>query len=491
MASARIFKFLVFLGITLCLGPGRSWADSLALESRHQNYLSLLGGGGELGSKKDTIFDGTLKAVSLFLKSHPDWKSEILFDGHHSLTDQIRDEGFPNSSIVDDFQKDSVQNVTRRYIAKINSGEIHAGDQILLAIDSHGAPGRPGESTHSVFFGNTYTLSGAIEPDEGNLIDLDPLKELSRLAQEKGVKLAIVDGSCHSGFSMALANKNTCVIAATGKDQFSYNTFSSDFFERAAKDSQNSKSLEELFLPTRSQEGNPSFPMISTQAGNRAQELLYGWVGSKLLYVSQETGPSSSRLLDSLTPALIDRTLVCDKEDSSEIGSQGERLIQDFQPITEILTPEIERLNQAIREYQLAQQTIEASIKKLNLVDQKLKNSNPEGYKVSELLTIDFEARIAQLNGKLSNEPDVKQQSADRALLEKLQSESRRRDQIVTQHPELLKLNQAYREIALKTADTLRLATQVAQAERKVYAAIYPELRDNSPEQEVCKDFKL
>src|SRR5690606_31490044 len=108
----------------------------------------------------------------------------------------------------------------------------------------------PSSRTHQISAGgratNLLSLAG------GSRVNLDRLENLARMAQEKNIKLAILDFSCHSGASLSLANSSTCVIAATGPHSFAYGgassaTFSNAFVNRMAP----GKNLEEIYLEAR------------------------------------------------------------------------------------------------------------------------------------------------------------------------------------------------------------------------------------------------
>ncbi len=181
-------------------------------------HMAVLGGSGEPHKKWDgspnetTIFDSGLEKMGQFNRSHPNIKSEIMFNGGHAHTEEIARQGFGSSA---PFSANGYMQMINSYMAKLRNGQIKNGDKILINIYSHGATRDQGEKTHKIAAGagvmnNTDTVSGV------TTVSVDNLKALSDLAKAKGVKLGIVDLSCHSGNTLALADENTCVISATG-----------------------------------------------------------------------------------------------------------------------------------------------------------------------------------------------------------------------------------------------------------------------------------
>ncbi|MBV2169670.1 MAG: hypothetical protein KUL82_13280, partial [Bdellovibrio sp.] len=100
--------------------------------------------------------------------------------------------------------------------------------------------------------------------------DLNELKELRDLAEKNGVQLAILDFSCHSGSSLALATDKTCVVSGA-----SHNLGYVNAGQYIGKSLKSGTNLEEAFLSARMKKGalSPGTPQISTEAGKKAYEL--------------------------------------------------------------------------------------------------------------------------------------------------------------------------------------------------------------------------
>lgn len=211
-----------------------------------------LGGGGEPAGTS-TIFDPALENFADF-SLRTNWKMNVLFDGGHSESEKTASlvTGGKNKSAT----VQNLNNEINSYIQRMQSGDLKAGDQLLVQVASHGATNKPGQSSHSV---------AALDGD----FDLDSLKKLRDLAEKKGVKLAILDYSCYSGSSIGLATDKTCVMSVATPDNLGYASSGSEI----SKNLKPGENLEDVFIKSRtSQLGNPGLPQISTEAGRKAYE---------------------------------------------------------------------------------------------------------------------------------------------------------------------------------------------------------------------------
>lgn len=181
-------------------------------------HMLIIGGGGE-PNKETTIFDMNLEKVASF-QEKSGYKTTISFNGGHVDTEKIVNSNFKGEvSNRGAFTGENYDQIISETIKKLENGQIPANDKILLYINTHGAEKESNELTHkiSVTGGNVQnfnTLAGS------KTVSLDRLKELADLAERKNVKLGILDMSCHSGSSMALANSKTCVISAAGPNHY-------------------------------------------------------------------------------------------------------------------------------------------------------------------------------------------------------------------------------------------------------------------------------
>lgn len=207
----------------------------------------------------DTIFDHDLSALRRTLSTNPAWSiDQVLYGGAQTESRKLAAElAHPRAAARFDLQKakDSLDSLVKSRLDGYSKG-----DQLLLVITTHGERRVSGEATHSVITADHKKLS------------LDSLQKLADIAAEKGVKLAIVDGSCHSGATVAgLKGKTLCTVSMAGDEV----GWSVAFGPALISEMKPGTSLEEAYLRARSRTDNsaaPDQPHISTTAGRKARE---------------------------------------------------------------------------------------------------------------------------------------------------------------------------------------------------------------------------
>lgn len=240
------------------------------------NHMIIMGGGGE-PNKTTTIFDNELKNASDFV-TKSNWQPRISFNGGHSHTESLAAKVAQKAGKANThFTAQNYEALITEYENKILSGQIKSGDQLLVMISSHGSQETKNNKTHMVSTSSTQksNITNYATLEGTSLVSLDRLEKLTKLAEQKGIKLGILDFSCHSGLSQKLANSNTCVISSTGPEHFAWggspNTFASQF----TKSMNSGKTLEDIFLEAMRNKRETSFPMISTPLGEEIQDMMY------------------------------------------------------------------------------------------------------------------------------------------------------------------------------------------------------------------------
>ena len=254
-----------------------------SITSGFATEIAVFGGGGD-PSGPTTIFDGALKNLAT-ANANLKMPMSLAFNGGHATTEQIVSTNLhqPNRP----FTLENYNSIIADYIAKINNGQIKAGDQLLITVDTHGAEKdttfNNAELTHQI------AINGSVlDPNSSSLsgpnATLDNLKTLADLAIAKNIKLGIVDFRCHSGNSIILGNQNTCVISASGPNHYGYGTFAENFYSNMKK----GNSLEEVYLQARKDMPYPSFPMISSDAGLKMNAELYSLLSPYMDYIDRD-----------------------------------------------------------------------------------------------------------------------------------------------------------------------------------------------------------
>ncbi|MBC7714929.1 MAG: hypothetical protein H7177_16405 [Rhizobacter sp.] len=263
-------------------------------DQKKQFYF--LGGGGE-PTGETTIFDGEIKRMGSFI-NNSDWDSTVSFNGGHSKTEELIKSKMGKAKNAGPFIEKNYNAMMDEMIAKMQSGELKDGDQLMITIDTHGArrsSGKDAEKTHRVAM--SYSEAKELTNLTGaHVVDLDKLDKIVELAAKKNVKLAVADLSCYSGNLLNIKNDKVCLISGTGPEQYGYAsgnykvaffsfspavTFGSKFIDSFKK----GKNLEELFLSARSASvDTPDFPMINSPEGIAINDMMYKMITPYLDY---------------------------------------------------------------------------------------------------------------------------------------------------------------------------------------------------------------
>lgn len=260
------------------------------------NHMVFMGGGGE-PQGSSTIFDGTVESLGKNFQNS-NWQYQVSFNGGHSQTESLISANFTKPvKPVTPFSGDNYKKLIQDYITKINSGEIKSGDQMMVIINSHGAEKTDGkETTHKIALGNekpSQAKQGISNYDSlsgSDVVSLDSLQELVKLTNQKGIKLGIVDMSCHSGNTQALKKDapNTCIITSTGPVHYGFSG-ATTFNGKLAEKLKPGVNLEDAFLSARAEALDYGYPMISTPEGQEVSAEIYDSITPYLYYKNGNT----------------------------------------------------------------------------------------------------------------------------------------------------------------------------------------------------------
>jgi len=251
-----------------------------SLPSQAARHALFLGAGGEPAEKATTIFDDILKPAGKALKA-AGYQTQALVNGGHSETESKASKAFDGQRR--DFTADAARASIKNYVTAIQSGKIREGDQLLVVVDTHGAPASAGTQSHQV-------------AARGANFNMDELIALREAAEAGKVKLAILDFSCYSGNSLKLASDKTCVV--TGSGELPGTTGYAEAFLKAA---QSGRNLEDIFLRARREDKYMSTPEISTPAGRETMEILK-FLSRNMVYT--ESGVAGGVMANDVTRSL-------------------------------------------------------------------------------------------------------------------------------------------------------------------------------------------
>jgi hypothetical protein len=473
------------------------------------NHLFIAGGGGEPLKNGDgtpntkTMFDMNLKAMAAF-KMTTGYNTKISFNGGHAETEEIISKNFkPDEVASSTFDKKSYENTIKAYETKILNGEIKTGDQLLIYIDTHGAYKTSTEESHSIALGKSPLQN--LQTLGSDMVSLDQLKSLTILAKDKGIKLGILDLSCHSGSTLALRNENTCIITSTGPEHYGFGGNSETFGSRFLNAFKKGKSLEDVYLEVRGNFQDSSFPMISSPAGIEVQNSLYPLIGRYLYYFDNESNKLKSHIDGSATK----EEMCKDEESIRQINNIIEQISTLSQLSSMSLNPKkANDLRQNLKTYYNYQKAIKEAL----VASGKEKLSNREefcepyaevkkdgkkntkkacqSYTWEQLVKIDYDA----INKYFTDSLKTKKGSdlaETKAFIEAIKKAKLRSLELKAQYPALKDLNQIYKKLDNKESETYNLAYKISTDLQSLYVDQYRLKSRSDARPNPCKDFKL
>lgn len=417
----------------------------------NKKEVIFFGGGGEPAGDS-TIFD---RGVSTFMPFMPGsgWTVRPYFNGGHKRSENIARMKFGNNN-----KPMTSQNVRAEILSlrkRIESGDLKQGDQLMLTIYTHGATPKSGQQSHSV-----STTDGTF--------DLDEVIALRDLAERKGVKLAIVDMSCHSGNTLKLSSDKTCVVSATGEG-LGYNTSSESMGMNLIRGS----NLEMAFIRARRTPVGAS-PQISSPAGKKT------YAATKFLHESME---ENSRLSARKDPNFC-------------YGSENEEFKKLARNISDIRKNSI--YDQVSNYFGITAGTAQGMTDKMQTALDNYANGRKklqDSFDAMEALN----PRSCRALGNNSLCGKNENFEYGYSLLAKMKAEGKLEKareaelEVYKQHiesPEFKKWKQAQDDY--KTQPSIYpLAKDVGRAERDIYEQVYLENAKDNREPNPCKDFVL
>ncbi len=465
---------------------------SISSLAQAENHLLMIGGGGEPKEKK-TIFDNGLNKFSKNLKKSK-WKYEVSFNGGHKKTEKILAKRYSKGiAPTTSFTQSNYVDLIESYRNKILTGQIKSGEQLMIIINSHGAERNNGENTHSIATSggvalNLATLSGA------SLVSLDNLQEIVNLTNERGIKLGIVDLSCHSGTILALKKNapNTCIVTATGPDHWGFTgpkKFSNNFLT-ALKPGVN---LEDAFLKARLESNDSGYPMISTIENDKIIKNIYENITPYLYYYKPNE--------DKLTPYIFDNstvTLFCKRQDDfTELISK----INELQSVVRSKKKSFnaDKLKELLLQYKKNQD--EVLLNSMKLGSYKLDtveifsmpvNAYTKGsilqasYTWRELLDFNAEGALEFYVQNKKNLATEEEKEQYQAVIEFLKRVNTRKQQPFLENPQLINYKDQTALLVQQMNQTQELANSIAIQEKKLYEELYRRNQTNNPN-EPCR----
>lgn len=226
------------------------------------NVFVLFGGAGDSLLNKTTVSDYSGPTLVQLDKAR--WSTMAAFGGEHDhLTKKLKEHLDPDA--ITDFTPEKYEAHISMLESLIEEGAIKAGDQLMIAFDSHGSDPKKNNDGGSIHY---------VSAIDRQKVSLQRLQKLTELAVQKKVKLAILDMSCFGGASLALANSATCVVSISKGDQLASST-EANWLAYEISAAKPGVSLEDVYLKARAHPGTVAQPQISTPTHQQTEEILW------------------------------------------------------------------------------------------------------------------------------------------------------------------------------------------------------------------------
>lgn len=447
-----------------------------------ENYMSIMGGGGEPQGPK-TMFDSTMKLLGANLKELTNWKTEVSFNGGHSETEAIL-YSYPGlTSAPTRFTEENFKRTISGYKARILMGDIKASDQIVIMVNTHGAEKVGKEKTHQIAVSggratNLNNLSGS------KVVSMDELEELVKLTNERGIKLGIIDLSCHSGNTMALKKNapNTCIITSTGPKHFGFSGADA-FTGTLAKNIKKGSTMEMAFLNARAQSNDASFAMISTEENDAIVAEVYALITPYLYFHEVNADKLTDYILnnskDCITctretefKALIDKI---NKLKNASLGQKNgfnaeelKRLLTNYKSQQDDLINKARRIGVGQGD---KQETFSTPV---TLNGRKIRDFALT-YKVSDILSTDFDSTIKSVTALVKSSKSAIDKAETEAALATWLKLKQRKDELVRNNPGLKSAESEAKELIKGIGENRATAEAIALQEKKFYDELYRE----------------
>jgi hypothetical protein len=486
----KFSKILLFTLITL----------SSLQEVQAKNVMAILGGGGEKAGP-GTLFDELLTGYADKLSETSKWEYDVSFNGGHTNTEKIVKHKFDKAKSKSTFTKESYDKLIANYKAKIISGEIGPKDQLLIFINSHGAPNTGSELTHQI----TGANGPSSDPNVVNytFINLDALNGLVKLANSKGITMGIIDFSCHSGNTLKLKTPNTCIISATSPNHFSYQLRNSGLFEdtrnffqpsnRAFVDSfianiKPGMSLEQIYLNARKNSSDMGYPMIGTEENEKIFQEIYSKLMPYMFYNDTHFFKLNNYLISNANEA-----------NSCKRDKQFEDLIKNIENLKKYTpeSPYIDEMKKELARYKKDQDEMIAQLKalggdRLNTVESfsvpiaKSKKVISNSLTWKKIIDEQPEKWIAQYSDLAKKVPDSSEKNENLALVEYYKKVKNKKEEILKKYPNLKNIEKASQDLVKKFSSHESNVEKIAVLERKLYNQMY-EVYKNQNKNDPCR----
>lgn len=482
-----------------------------------------MGGGGEPACKEGgtgknakpecetTIFDSGLKAFGNS-KKDLNINLKLSFNGGHEQTEAIiKEKVIGTNAVVAPFTLKNYEDMIKEAIRKIKTGETKAGEKVLVIVDTHGGENdsplprstKKDKIEKGRYITHTISLAGGPEAEDKNVIkgsSMDLLVELADLAEEKNINLGIVDMSCHSGLSLPIANKNTCVVSSTGTNHYGYGTFAVAFYEEM----KTGKTMEEVYLKARSKSMDFGFPMISTDTAQDLNKSIYK-LFTPYLYMRHDR--NADKITDYLAKVSKSNDLLCERElnfaklisdidDFEKIAGAAVSKYSQYGNLKEKVTEYKKLQDDLIRELRTTDLMIMDKTETITYTLEDPKTKKPVQAKTEAL---SYQSILGFPSGNLSyfQEMLAKKKKGTTEYREtlttiaKISAILKRQEELKKESADMAKASTVYAKIDEMKQKIIDTAMPISELSRQVYDQRYKAQAKNDQKPNACKNFKF
>jgi hypothetical protein len=452
------------------------------------NHMVIMGGSGDAAGPK-TIFDYSMSALGNLVKDS-NWKYQVSFNGGHPVTEAMLNGQFNNGvAPTSDFTKENYDKLLETYKRKINSGEIKSGDQLVIVIEGHGAQKNQYQKTHHIAVngGSNKGISNYDKLDGAKAVNLDTLEEIVKLTTKKGIKLGLIDMSCHSGNTQALKQSapNVCIVTSTGSNHYAMtgvNSFSGKFWSKAKP----GMSLEDVFLQARSESTDVGFPMISTKESQEIVTGIYSKISPYLYY----TSPNADKLTKFIANNSSDR-LICQRQ--SDFRDLTDEIARLQRTVTDYDGSELKNL---LTEYKKQQDEMTMTLNKMGAAVgskiEKFESTNGKAkfsieFTWKDLVGTNPENAISYYDSAAKTSKTASERAENKAIADTWKKIRDKRNQVIKSYPLLKDLDQATKDLTKKIGSNFGTAYKIATEEKIFYNKLYEQKKQSGAASDPCR----
>jgi hypothetical protein len=260
------------------------------------------------------------------------------------------------------------------------------------------------------------------------------------------------------------------------------------------------RSLEDVFLAARSKEnGDRSMPMISTDIGRNINSEIYSKLTPFIHFHTDDSRTGTHANLFEYLASIDSDQKFCKREydfkqlmesiDNVENLSKSTLKIlnyeivlgtESFGKLKKLLVQYKTKMDGITKEYYSKKRKLYVKENIFFVNDKGIKMVAP--YSVEAILSSDYSSLYRQ---------EIQKAKPDKTLSSLFKSLAEKREELIKNKPELLKISDSLNAISSKIKGTTSLAISIAREERRLFDTLYRKKRELEKKSNPCRDFVL